>query len=183
MEDRLGWLRLGTTDGLGPSGQRKLLHRFGLPENIFSAAGPALSETVGEETARRLKTPPDAARVQRALSWLQQPGHHLVTLSDPAYPRPLLHIPDPPVMLYLRGRAALLGGPSVGIVGSRNPTPQGVVNAEAFAQHLSRAGVTVVSGLAGGIDAAAHRGALRGTGATVAVLGTGADVVYPRKNG
>jgi DNA processing protein len=115
-------------------------------------------------------------------AWLAQPQHHLITLDDPAYPRPLANIADPPLLLYVRGNPALLSRPALAIVGSRNASTQGKANAEAFAQSLALAGVTIVSGLALGIDAAAHAGALRGPGSTVAVVGTGADRVYPARN-
>jgi DNA processing protein len=106
----------------------------------------------------------------------------LLTLLDPAYPDCLSHIPDPPPLLYLKGRPELLAGPALAVVGSRNATLQGKANAEVFSQALSGAGLTIVSGLALGIDAAAHEGALRGVGSTVAVIGTGIDTIYPARN-
>ena len=104
------------------------------------------------------------------------------TLADPDYPRQLLEIPDPPVLLYVKGRTDLLACSALAIVGSRNATPQGIANAESFARAASRAGVTIVSGMALGCDAAAHRGGLEGAGSTVAVIGTGADRIYPARN-
>jgi DNA processing protein len=120
--------------------------------------------------------------VDRSLEWAAQDDHSIVTLADEAYPRALLEIPDPPALLYLAGRAELLRRQCIAIVGSRNATAQGEQNAEAFARSLSESGLTVVSGMAMGIDAAAHRGGLKGAGGTIAVLGTGVDVVYPRRN-
>jgi DNA processing protein len=120
--------------------------------------------------------------VERALAWLEQPGNSVVTLADAAYPRLLLEIADPPALLYCRGRTELLNWPALALVGSRNATAQGVSNAEQFARSFSAAGIAIVSGLAQGIDAAAHRGGLAGEGSTVAVLGTGVDIAYPQSN-
>jgi DNA processing protein len=125
---------------------------------------------------------PDPAALQAAESWLAQPGNSLLTLADPDYPQALLEIADPPALLYCKGRRELLGQPALGIVGSRNATPQGLRDAEAFARALADAGLTIVSGLALGIDAAAHRGGLAGAGASIAVIGTGLDRVYPARN-
>ena len=120
------------------------------------------------------------------MAWAAEPGNRIVTLADAAYPRALLTTADPPVLLYVKGRAELLNHPALAIVGSRNATKQGEANAEAFAATLAAAGLTVVSGLALGIDAAAHRGALGvqgGSGSsTIAVIGTGADRIYPSRN-
>ncbi len=117
------------------------------------------------------------------LEWLAQPGNHLLALGDAAYPARLLDLPDPPSILFAKGQINLLAtNNSLAIVGSRQATPQGLENAEAFAATLSQAGVTIVSGLAAGIDAAAHRGGLAGSGSTIAVVGTGLDRVYPARN-
>ena len=105
-----------------------------------------------------------------------------MTLADSAYPRMLLEIEDPPLLLYAKGNPDLLNRPALAVVGSRNGTAQGLRNAEAFAKAFSVSGLTIVSGLALGIDAAAHRGGLAGAGSTIAVLGTGIDVVYPQAN-
>ncbi|MGH8703765.1 MAG: DNA-processing protein DprA, partial [Burkholderiales bacterium] len=115
-------------------------------------------------------------------TWLEDPANRVLTLADDQYPPRLLQIPDPPPLLYVKGRAELLSRPSLAVVGSRNATAQGVANAEAFARALSDAGLTVVSGLALGADAAAHRGGLAGASSSVAVLGTGVDIVYPARN-
>jgi DNA processing protein len=125
---------------------------------------------------------PDASLLAETLAWLDQPGNSLLTLGDPDYPKPLLEIADPPALLYCKGRRDLLGRPGLGIVGSRNATPQGLRDAEAFALALSDAGLTIVSGLALGIDAAAHRGGLAGSGSSIAVVGTGLDRIYPARN-
>ena len=184
MEDDLAaWLRLTLLPGLGPERQRMLLAAFGLPERIFAAGRGALASVVGAEIADLLLSPPDAAKVDTARRWAAEPGNRILTLADPDYPRSLLDIADPPVLLYVKGDPARLLGPALAIVGARSATPSGSANAAAFATHLAGAGLTIVSGLALGIDAAAHEGALaHPDGITVAVIGTGADRVYPAKN-
>jgi len=122
------------------------------------------------------------AAVAAAIAWAQQPDHHILTLADPEYPQNLLTSDDPPVLLYARGRLEVLQLPMVAVVGSRNATAQGERDAEAFSRALGEAGLVVVSGLALGIDAAAHRGALQAAAGTVAVIGTGADRLYPARN-
>ena len=121
-------------------------------------------------------------QAEAAAKWREHPGHHLVARGDPAYPRALEEMTDPPRLLYVKGRLELLQKPAFAIVGSRNATAQGVRDAEAFAYALSSAGLPIVSGLALGIDAAAHRGGLRAQGASIAVVGTGADRLYPARN-
>lgn len=183
--DLSAWLRLEQTPGLGLVRAERLLARFGTPAAIFQASHAALGEIVPAAIARTLCEPVSAAialYISQALEWLAQPGNVLLTRADPAWPPLLREIATPPLLLYAKGRVALLGGTAVAIVGSRNATLQGSANARAFAAALSRAGVTVVSGMALGIDAAAHEGALDGAGATVAVVGTGADRIYPRRN-
>jgi DNA processing protein len=183
--ERAAWLRLILTPGLGPRTARTLLSAFGLPDAIFGATLPALLRVVPEPLARQLAQPAGAgveAAADATERWLAASADHaLLTLADPEYPQALLTTADPPVVLFAVGRLELLNRPAVAIVGSRNATQQGIANAEGFAAALARAGVTVVSGLALGIDAAAHRGALsaEGGGSTVAVVGTGVDVVYP----
>ncbi|REG60558.1 DNA protecting protein DprA [Paraburkholderia sp. BL6669N2] len=176
------WLRLALAPGLKPAALRLLLGAFGLPEAIFEQAPGALAEIAGEAAARAALAPtgPDfEAQLDAVIAWREQPGNQVVTLDDPAYPPALLTMPDPPPLLYIKGRLNLLHTRAVALVGSRSATPQGVEDAERFARELSVAGVTVVSGLALGIDGAAHRGGLEGIGGTVAVIGTGADLVYP----
>jgi DNA processing protein len=176
------WLQLTLTPGIGSATVRGLLKQFGLPGNIVSAKGSALATLVAAPAAAALHSPEVRAAVEQALAWAAQDNHSIFTLADDSYPRALLEIPDPPALLYLAGRAELLRRECIAVVGSRNATAQGEQNAEAFARSLSEAGLTIVSGLAMGIDAAAHRGGLKGPGATVAVLGTGVDVLYPRRN-
>lgn len=124
---------------------------------------------------------PDWSAVETDLAWLAGEGRHLLRIDDPAYPAALREIPDPPLALFVAGDPSVLAEPALAIVGSRNPTATGRENAEAFAAHLAGCGLVIVSGLALGVDAAAHRGALS-TGRTVAVLGHGPDSVYPRQN-
>lgn len=179
------WLRLESARGVGLRTAHLLLQAFGSPRAIFQAGHAALAAHVGPALASTLCAPPSGATralVDATLAWLASPSHHVLALGDAAYPQALANIPDPPLLLYIRGRLDLLARPALAIVGSRNATAQGKANAGAFAQALSDAGVCVVSGLALGIDAAAHEGALRGTGSTIAVVGTGADLFYPARN-
>ncbi|MCK6412218.1 MAG: DNA-processing protein DprA [Azonexus sp.] len=175
------WLRLTRTPGIGGESQRKLLAAFGLPEAIYAADREAVRQVIGARADTLFDFCPGEA-VDRGLDWAQAPGQHIVTLADAAYPPALLQIPDPPTLLYVRGRLELLHSTGLGIVGSRNASAQGLRNAEDFARTLAGAGLTITSGLALGIDAAAHRGALAATGATIAVIGTGVDRVYPARN-
>ena len=179
MDERLAWLRLSLVAGLGAQGARALLSAFGSPEQVFSARRQQIEPLVGPRVADALRAPADPVAVERTLEWLDRPGCHMLTWADTTYPRQLLSIADPPPVLYAHGRLDLLERPALAIVGSRHPSAQGEANAEAFAHHLSAGGMTIVSGLAQGIDAAAHRGALRAPAATIAVLGTGPDQVYP----
>ena len=185
IEHLTGWLRLEGASGVGPRSAQALLAAFGSPRAIFSAGYAALAAHVRPAVARSLCEPPSAALralAEATLAWAEHPSHHLLTLHDPAYPEALAHIPDPPLLLYIKGRAELLARTGLAIVGSRNATVQGKANAGSFAAALSQHGVCIVSGLALGIDAAAHEGALRGPGSTIAVVGTGADLCYPARN-
>jgi DNA processing protein len=176
------WLQLTLTPGLGACAIRALLKQFGLPETVLAAPRAQLERVAGPAAAALLRAQESAQAVERALRWAEAPGHAVVTLADAAYPKLLLEIADPPPLLYAIGRVDLLERPALAVVGSRNATAQGMRNAEQFAQAFSAAGLTIVSGLALGIDAAAHRGGLAAAGSTIAVLGTGVDVVYPRQN-
>ncbi|MEZ5619317.1 MAG: DNA-processing protein DprA [Rhodocyclaceae bacterium] len=176
------WLRLTLAPGIGGETQRRLLSAFGLPGHIFSASAAVLADTISHKQAGLLLQHDSAEDVAKALAWSNEAGNTILTLADTAYPQCLLDAPDPPTVLYVKGRVELLNAPALAIVGSRNATPQGESNAEAFAAALANAGLTIVSGLALGIDAAAHRGGLRGVGSTIAVIGTGIDRVYPARN-
>lgn len=200
--DELGaWLRLTLTPGIGNGAARRLLARFGLPQSIFQQTEAALQLCVPAAQAKALREIPQGweALWQTTTQWLanaapQGPARAIVSLGDLRYPQALLDTEDPPLLLYLMGPASLLEHqpfPSdrcLAVVGSRNPTAQGAENARLFARALCGAGLTIVSGLALGVDAAAHEGALEaatsaGTmAATIAVVGTGLDRVYPRKN-
>jgi DNA processing protein len=194
--DELGaWLRLVLTPGVGPESARRLLAAFGEPQAIFAQTETALCQVVSAKQAQALRLMPGgcADLTQDTLDWLQAangPGRCVITLGDTDYPAPLLDIPDPPLMLYAMGQTAQLATlraeQALAMVGSRNPTPQGAENARAFACSLAASGLTVVSGLALGVDGAAHEGALQGATkgqlATIAVVGTGLDRVYPRQH-
>jgi DNA processing protein len=176
------WLRFSLVPGIpGEVARQAAAHPDGL--EVLLEAGPRVLLSMGmpEEAARALAGPPPAW-LPAALEWLAQPGHDLLTLADPDYPPLLKLAPGAPVALFLRGDRALLGQPHFAIVGSRNPTPQGAENARAFANYLAGCGLVICSGLAAGIDAAAHRGALAAGGKTTAVLGCGPDRAYPAAN-
>jgi len=175
-----GWLQLTLSPGIGSATIRDLLKKFGLPEHILATKRAALAPFLNADALSALDSPATGKAVEHALAWLEQPGHALITLADSNYPRLLLEIADPPPVLYCHGRLELLEKPALAVVGSRNASAQGASNAEQFARSFSVAGLTIVSGLAQGIDAAAHRGGLAGEGSTIAVLGTGVDVIYPR---
>jgi len=180
--DTLYWLALEAVPGLGPDTARRLLEAFPDLPSIFAAAPGQLRPLVGDAIAAGLARPIDPEAHRTTLDWLAAPDAHLVTWTDPAYPGPLRALPDPPMWLYVKGDPGLLSRPLFAIVGSRNATPQGSRDAEAFARVLAEAGLTIVSGLAEGIDTAAHEGGLAGNGTGVAVVGTGLDRVYPARN-
>ncbi|MEQ1775004.1 MAG: DNA-processing protein DprA [Burkholderiales bacterium] len=180
--DIAAWLRLSLTQGLGGESFRKLLSAFGGPEQILEASRASLTTVVNGKVADAIRDGElfgDPARVE---TWLADTNNHVVTLADDEYPQALLQTADPPPLIYVKGRRELLNQPAIAIVGSRNATAQGKLTAESFATALSNAGLCVVSGLALGIDAAAHRGGLAGLSSTVAVVGTGLDKVYPARN-
>ena len=175
------WLRLTLIPGIGGETQRKLLAAFGLPEAIFSAGRLEARGIIGHRADLLFDFDPTEA-VEHSLEWANQTSQHIISLADEAYPKALLEIADPPSLLYVRGNLALLQKRGLAMVGSRNATPQGVQTAENFAKTLAARGLTIISGLALGIDAAAHRGALAAKGETIAVIGTGPDRIYPARN-
>jgi len=176
------WVALSLIPGLGGETYRSLLQNFGAPENIFAAGLGALDKVVRAPIARAIAAGPVRDSLTPTLKWLEEPLNHIVTLADADYPRGLLEMTDPPPLLYVKGRRELLNRPALAIVGSRNATPQGLINAEHFAHFLSDSGLCIVSGMALGIDGAAHRGALQGAASSIAVVGTGLDIVYPARH-
>lgn len=180
--DADAWLRLTLINGLGGASIRQLLSAFGTPQQVFDTGALELRRHVAPDIASSIAAGGNAEAARKTLDWLLDPANHVVTLGDEDYPQLLLQIPDPPPLLYVKGRLDLLNRFAVAIVGSRNATAQGISNAEDFARALSDAGITVVSGMALGIDAAAHRGGLAGRASSIAVVGTGLDVVYPARN-
>jgi DNA processing protein len=176
------WLKFCLVPGIGDGTVRKLLDHFGSIEAAAAAPAPSLRQILAPKLAEAVQAGPDPELLLQTLSWLEKPDHFLVGLGDADYPALLREIADPPPILYGMGRRDLLNRPGLAIVGSRSATPQGEQNAEAFAEALANAGLTIVSGLALGIDASAHRGGLKGTGSTIAVVGTGLDRVYPARN-
>jgi DNA processing protein len=181
-DEALDWVALAQIPGVGDETYRRLLAAFGTPDRIFSASAAALRSVVSAAIATAIATNRRDESLQRAAAWLQEADNRLVTLADPDYPQALLQIADPPPFLYVKGTPALLNRQALGIVGSRNATPQACKDAELFARSLSGAGLCVVSGLALGVDAAAHRGGLAGPASSIAVIGTGIDIVYPAAN-
>jgi DNA processing protein len=197
-EELAAWLRLQLTPGVGNGAARRLLAEFGLPGNIFTQSLAALQAVVTATQAQALTQLPADFNTQLELTWdwlNDEPGcRHLLTLADTAYPQSLLNMEDPPLLLYAMGPSAIWmnGGlnsaanRTIAIVGSRNPTPQGAANARQFALALAQADLTIVSGMALGVDGAAHEGALEGAPAeqlaTIAVVGTGLDRVYPKQH-
>lgn len=186
-EERYAWIRLTLEPGIGPVTARHLLVAFGLPQDIFGASVAALMKVVPQKQAVQLATAVDPAThtlIERTFDWLARPGHHIVTLADELYPARLLDTADPPSLLYVDGDPQALSRPVLAMVGARSATVGGTDNAFAFARHLADAGWTIASGLAQGIDAAAHEGALASgvASATIAVMGTGINRVYPAAN-
>ena len=191
-EELRAWLRLALTPGVGNATARKLLTAFGSAQDIFEQSSAALQKLGSDKLARTLRSEPPglAAQLQTTMDWLKAgDDRRIAVLGDPAYPQALLDIEDPPLMLYMLGTLASSAhsatekiANSLAIVGSRNPTPQGEINARQFAKAFGSAGICVVSGLALGIDGAAHDGAMLGGGETIAVVGTGLDRVYPKRH-
>jgi len=181
------WFRLLETPGVGRGSARTLLSALGSAQAVVAASPAQWRHAAGDRVAEALAAPLPAEYEQRlaaAQHWRSTGDglHHVVTLGDADYPQALLQTADPPLLLYVQGRSEVLAAPGLAIVGSRNPTPQGAQNAHQFASHIAQLGINVVSGLALGIDGAAHEGALAGRGTTVAVVGTGLDRVYPRRH-
>lgn len=187
-DELFAWLRLSFTPKLGGATARQLLAEFGLPEQIFAQSLLSLERYVPNEVAQALKREPDAdtiERINKNLEWAQAPDQHLITIADAHYPKNLYVLHDPPLLLYAKGDLSRLQQPTIGIVGARNATITGKENAFDFARYLSQRHWCISSGLATGIDTAAHQGALAAQpphGSTIAVLATGMDIVYPAAN-
>ncbi|NDV11453.1 DNA-processing protein DprA [Crenobacter caeni] len=182
MSERSAWATLALTPGVGPAAFLRLIERFGSASAALGAGRTAWSTLVPRETADALAAEAGAAAAEAALAWSEQEGCFLLTLLDDDYPERLAQSPSPPPLLFGRGRRELLARDMLAVVGSRKASAQGAQSAHAFARALSAQGYTVVSGLAAGIDAAAHQGALEALGASIAVVGTGIDRVYPASN-
>jgi DNA processing protein len=191
-EELAGWLRLALTYEVNNTAARRLLAAFGLPSAIFTQSRAALEQVVGTVGAKAIAAEPEGfgEKLETTWRWLQASDtdapRHIVTLADARYPAGVLQLADPPLVLYAIGQLTTPWPDAIAIVGSRNPTAQGLANARQFGATFARAGLTVVSGLALGVDGAAHEGALEGAPAgslaTVAVIGTGADRVYPKQH-
>ena len=181
-DELLAWLTLLRAPGLGGAGLRVLLQRAGTARAICRDPRSLRASAGLDQTALEWMADPDTARLDADLAWLAQPGHRLLRCDEADFPPQLETIPQPPAALFVAGDPAALLGPQVAIVGARSATAQGLANARDFARTLSHAGLTVTSGMADGIDGAAHAAALEAGGQTVAVVGTGPDLVYPRKH-
>jgi DNA processing protein len=176
------WLVLNQMPGLDSQSLRLLLTTFGPPDQIFATPTYALQRVVGSAIAAIIARGWSEEELVPIEAWLVDPNNHIITLSDPDYPQALLSAFDPPMLLYVKGRRELLNRPALAVVGSRNATSQGLGNAEAFSRAASAAGLCIVSGMAQGIDAAAHAGGLRERGSSIGVVGTGLDKIYPAVN-
>jgi DNA processing protein len=192
LDELEAWLRLLLTPGLGRVQARRLLAAAGSPQAVFEQPGQVCQAARLDRLLPALAAKPAdlPVQLQAARTWLDGgDDRHVFAIGDEGYPRALLDIDDPPLVLFAMGVLARQwadgadpGQPCLAVVGSRNPTPQGELHARGFSMALAKAGVCIVSGLAAGIDGAAHAGALAGGGLTVAVVGTGLDRVYPRRH-
>lgn len=184
--DHQFWIALHQIKGLGSAKLCKLLSQFGTPEDVFNASLSTLQSVVEPNIAERIYQGVDETAIQATLVWLEDNNNHLITLADETYPKQLLEISNPPAILYAKGNLEALKQPAIAIVGSRNATPQGIKNAQDFAENLANQRLCIISGMALGIDGAAHQGALKApkttAGATIAVVGTGLDIVYPARH-
>lgn len=183
MESLATWFSLKSVPGIGNFLFKRLIDQFQTPERIFKATVEELSrvEGIGDYLAHRIKTHRPKINYQREIERAHQKGHHIITLNDDAYPTRLKEIPDPPPFLYAHGRLPDVTA-SVAVVGSRHATDYGLQTTLQLCRDLVGLGITIVSGMARGIDTAAHRGALMGGGQTIAVLGSGLERIYPKEN-
>lgn len=183
LTEEMYCLALIRAPGIGPKKFAALVGEFGSAKAVFSVSANQLKGLIppGKALLEYLAKGPDRVFLRADLDWLTGKNHKLLVLGTPDYPSQLAQIHDPPPVLYVKGDYALLQHPQIAIVGSRSPTPMGKVNAYEFARNLSTAGFTITSGMAIGIDSESHRGALDGLGSTIAVVGCGLDIVYPKR--
>ena len=179
----LEWLALSLTQGLGPGRSRRLVDHFGSPEAVFRATLTELeSTTIQAVSAQSIASGKSAELAREEIARAANAGVTLVSIEDPFYPPRLKEIYDPPLILYVRGNPEVLTKPGIAVVGTRHPTPYGSGMAERLACDLAAQGLVIISGMARGVDTASHRGAITAKGKTVAVFGTGVDVIYPKEN-
>jgi len=176
------WLTLYHAPGVGAVTLHRLLESCPNPGDLPQLGSEQLHRLGLKQASIAALQQPDVAAITRDLEWHEKPGNRIICCRDPDYPALLLQVPAPPPLLYVHGNVAVLGEPQLAMVGSRNPTRSGQQTATDFARHLSVAGLVITSGLALGIDAASHRGALDTGSATIAVMGTGLDRVYPARH-
>jgi DNA processing protein len=181
LEEKFAWITLTRAPGLDAPTLSTALETLGGAAGLLGASDSLRARAGISAAAREFLRSAEAGPSPAELAWLEQPAHHLVPFTDPRYPK-LLRPPAQPIALYMVGNVDALSDPQLSMVGSRNPTAQGRETAFAFAEYLAQRGLAITSGLAEGIDTAAHRGALAGQGLTIAVLGTGLDITYPRNN-
>ncbi|HEY6644541.1 DNA-processing protein DprA [Povalibacter sp.] len=182
MEELTAWMTLARAPGIHAGTAAALLQQFESVTALVSGSPAALRAAgIDDKLLTYLQSPPQSG-ITDDLRWLERPDHHFVAWGTEHYPRLLADLTDPPLALYVRGDPTLLSMPQLSMVGARNPTPTGSETAHSFAAHLARCGLTITSGLAVGIDTASHQGAIAANGSTIAVCGTGLDVIYPRSN-
>jgi DNA processing protein len=179
----LEWLALSLTPGLGPTRARKLVEHFGSPESVFHASLTELEAAgIQATSAQSIATGKSAELAREEIARCAEQNVTLLSPEDPCYPPGLKEIYDPPLMLYVRGNPDVLKQPGIAVVGTRHPTPYGSGMAERLACDLAAQGLVIISGMARGVDTASHRGAISTKGKTIAVFGTGVDVIYPKEN-
>jgi DNA processing protein len=179
METLTDWLNLWHVSGIGPANFGLLIHHFGSPRKVFLASSAELRNVGLSERSVKGILERNQHSIDLDLQWAQHPEHHILTLNNSRYPPRLREIANPPPLLYVHGNPSYLSSPQLAMVGSRHPTPGGLDNAKTFAGYLAAIGLTISSGLALGIDAASHHGALDNEGISIAVAATGLDKIYP----
>ena len=182
-QEATSWLALSLTQGLGPTRIKKLVEHFGSPARVLQASLTELEATgMLAVSAQSIATGKSLDLAQLECAKASEAGARVVSLSDSQYPPRLKEIYDPPIVLYVRGNAELLAQPGIAVVGTRHPTPYGTGMSERLSTDLAAHGLVIISGMARGVDTAAHRGAISTKGKTIAVFGTGIDVMYPKEN-